>query len=586
MQSSDRRSSTVVVAWRLIWIVGLGILLTWPAMWHGWPDLGHDSVNHARWLEEFSAQLKGGEWYPRWLTAANGGLGSPTFFYYPPLGHYLSTPLLGLWPPGNAAAWHSLGLSSGLVLIASGVIAYFWLARWAGASAALWGAIVYMLAPWHTVIDLYNRGAWSEFCGFLWMPLALLGVDRLIAARRGAVLLIAVSYALLVLTHLPTAMLLSPVLLAYAFFLGPHERRLALAFQTGCGMLLGMGIAAVYLLPAALQQDAASVKILGATGFYDYRKWFLGADIHSLLDYKMRVLVVTVSMLAAGVAAYWLSRSAYNYESNRTRMIFWLGVAAVCLFFMTPLSGFFWSTIRPLAAISFPNRFNTILTLAIAVLWAGAAPATRGIRSRWAVLLACAFGVVWLVWTGWAASRGFLAWRSDPKGVIRLQDDQRLRAEPYEYFTRWALSAQRHGIEAPLANLLGRGLRLESAGQGPAMPGSVSIVSWAPRRAVLKVETRQAAHLVVGQFYYLGWQAQDLTDQRQLPVSPSPTDGFLSVDIPDGTRQILLRLEPQTPERLGLAISAVSCLFACVLGIASVGWRRAHVIRRDKPPVT
>ena len=489
MRTSDKRNSRVV-AWHLILVAGLGMLLTWPAIWHGWPDLGHDSVNHARWLEEFFGQLRAGEWYPRWLTDANGGLGSPTFFYYPPLGHYMGVPLLSLWPSGSLAAWHSLGLSSALVLIASGIIAYFWLIRWAGSRGALWGATVYMLVPWHTAIDMYNAGSWSSFCGFLWMPLAVLGVDRLMEMRRGAVLLTAVSYSFLVLTHIPTAMLLSPVLLAYPLYLGPSGRRIGLAFQTGCAMLLGIGIAALYLLPAVLQEDAASMHILGASGFYDFHKWFLGADIHSIVDYKMRILVVTLLMLAVVAAGYWLSRSDRTVQANRTRMFFWLGVSAGCLFFMMPVSGFLWGRMGPLATLSFPPRFNAILSLALAVLWAGAEPAIRGNRSRWAVRLAGAFGVFWLAGTGWAASRAFLVWRSDPKGVERLQESQRLKGEPFEYFTHWALSAQRHGIEAPLQNLPGRGLRLESASHDTA-PGSVSIISWAPRRAVLKA--RQSA---------------------------------------------------------------------------------------------
>lgn len=568
MQSADPRNSTRV-NWHLTLVAALGILLTWPAIWCGWPDLGHDSMNHARWLAEFAAQVRAGEWYPRWLTEANSGLGSPTFFYYPPLGHYLSMPFLRLWAPGSPAAWHSLGLCCALVLIASGIVVYFWLMRWVGMRGALWGALVYIVVPWHTAIDLYNRGAWAEFCGFLWMPLALLGADRLIESRRGAVLLIAAAYALLVLTHLPTAELLTPVLLGYVLFLGPRERRVRLALQTGCAMVLGLGIAAVYFLPAVLQQDAASVHILGAPGFYDYRKWFLGADIHSIQDFKMRVLVVTASMVVAGAAAFYFAWPANNRGANRRRMVFWLAVSFGCLFFMVPISGFLWHAIGPLAAISFPYRFNTVLSLAVAVFWA-AAMGMPGRRSRWAFVLACTIGTLWLTATGWAASRAFLRWRVDPKGSAMLQESEHLKREPYEYLPRWALSAQHGGIEVPLANLPGRGLRLESASHSP-VPGSASVVGWDPRRAVLNVQTPQPARLLVGQFYYPGWQARKLDDQRVLPVVPSAGDGLLLVDLPAGTYQIALTLETRAPERIGLAVSAVSCLLALILGILSFG---------------
>ena len=575
MHSVNARTATLR---DLILIASVGLVLTWPAIWLGWPDLGHDSVNHARWVQQFADQLRGGEWYPRWLTDSNGRLGSPMFFYYPPLGYYLTAPLMFLWPASASAAWHCLGVSSALVLVLSGIIAYFWMARWAGPRGALWGAIVYMLAPWHTAVDLYNAGTWSALCAFLWMPLALLGVEYLMEKRRGALLLTAVAYSLLVLSHMPSAMLLSPVMVAYAFFLGEPDRRMEIAFQTCYAIALGIGLTAVHLLPAVLLQNAISVEILGAKGgFYDYRKWFLGADIHSILDYKMRLLVVTVSMAAAAGAAYIISRSAYARGVNRTRMILWVSVSAACLFFMTPLSGFLWATVGPLKTLSQPPRFNATLNLAVAVLCAGAAPALYWRRSRVAILLACGFGIAWLVGTEWAASRAFLTWRSDPQGVERLRDGERLKEERYEYQPRWAYSAKRHGVEASLSVLHGRELRLES--NPNEQPGTASVVSWKPRHAVLNIETSQPTHLLVGQFYYPGWQAQDITDQRMLPISPSEPDGFISVEVPAGKHQILLQLEILPPERIGLMISAFSCLLACVSGLVSIFRRRNSAVR-------
>lgn len=568
--------------WNLVLVATVGTLLTAPAMYLGWPDLGHDSVDHARWVEQFSAQLRSGEWYPRWLTASNGGLGGPVFFYYPPMAEYLAAPFLSLWRPGRAGAWHGIGLASEFVLIASGIFAYFWLRRWAGTRGALLGAIAYMLVPWHTAIELYNAGSWSGVCGFMWIPLALLGIDRLIDARRGAFLLIAIAYSLLVLTNLPTAILVSLLLPTYSLFLALRDSRIRRAFQTGCAMLLGLGIAAAYLFPGVLLQDAGFSYILRAAGgFYDYHKWFLGADIHSIRDYKLRVLVVSVSMLAAAAGGYYLSRSVYSRGPNRKRMLFWLGVAAVCLFFMTPLSVFLWSSIRPLATLEGPPRFNTILAVAVAVLWAGAAPALSQSRSRWPVLLACSFGFLWLGGTCWAASRAFLAWRSDPKGVERLEEGERLREERPEFQPRWASTVMHQGVERLIARLPGRALRLESP-LGEPMSGSTSIVSWQPRRAILKLENTQPGRLLVGQFYYPGWQARDLKDQQFLPVSASNPDGFLSVEVPAGTHQIVLQLEAESPERAGLAVSGVSCVLACIIGLVSALRRTDQTTRTER----
>jgi hypothetical protein len=570
MRLANSGNSTATI-WRLALIAGVGILLTLPIISYGWPNLGHDSINHARWLQEFSNQLRAGELYPRWLTDANGGLGSPTFYYYPPLGHYLSVPWLSLWAPGSPAAWRSLGLTGALILIASGVLMYCWLARWATGQGALWGALMYLVLPWHTAIDLYNRGALAEFCGFLWLPLVLLGADYVLERRRGASLLATSGYSLLVLTHLPTAELLSPVLLGYSFFLAPRERRIEATLRTTCTMLLGLGVSAIYLFPAVFQQSAASVHILGGAGFYDFRKWFLGADIHSMLDFKMRVLVVSISMLLAVVAAFYFAWPLHRDGPNRTRIFFWLAVSAACLFCMTPLSEFLWSNLRPLAAVSFPYRFNTILSLAVAALWAAAAPATSTSRSRSAMAVFCVFAVFWTAGTAWAASRAFLQWRPDPKGTEMLADSERLKREPFEYLPHWAVSAQRAGIEAPLTNLPGRGLRLEC--MDPETPANALVISWQPRHAVLSVDTGKPATLLVGQFYYPGWQARERTGQRTFRVTPSRPDGFLSVDVPAGRHMIDLTLEAQTPEQIGLTVSAASFLMTVLFSVISL-WRR------------
>jgi len=95
------------------------------------------------------------------------------------------------------------------------------------------------------------------------------------------------------------------------------------------------------------------------------------------------------------------------------------------------------------------------------------------------------------------------------------------------------------------------------------------------------VDNLKAANLIVGQFYYPGWQARDMTDQRILPVNASTPDGFLSISVPAGKHTIDLTLNAQQPERIGVIVSATSCLLAIVLGVISV--RRRFQSREEEP---
>ena len=122
-----------------------------------------------------------------------------------------------------------------------------WLARETGTrTAPLVGAIVYMAAPYH-LLDLYVRGAFAEFAGYAVLPLLMLAIRRLADRPRAAPVLLAVAYAALLLTHLPTALLISvavipPYVLFRAWRMG--ERRLAAIFllRAAAGGVLGIGL--------------------------------------------------------------------------------------------------------------------------------------------------------------------------------------------------------------------------------------------------------------------------------------------------------------------------------------------------------
>ncbi|MGL6323033.1 hypothetical protein ACSZMP_07810 [Aeromonas rivipollensis] len=87
---------------------------------------GHDLFHHLLSGHYFARQLWQGELYPRWLMAMNGGFGSPTFFFYPPLPYYVSALFAGPAAPAQQAIYPLLG-SATLALLLSGAFAYLWL---------------------------------------------------------------------------------------------------------------------------------------------------------------------------------------------------------------------------------------------------------------------------------------------------------------------------------------------------------------------------------------------------------------------------------------------------------------------------
>src|SRR5262249_19752121 len=68
-------------------ILAAATIVVLPIFLSGFPR-GSDIGFHLRWNTWFAEELRQGNLYPRWLSAANRGYGSPVTLYYPPLQFY------------------------------------------------------------------------------------------------------------------------------------------------------------------------------------------------------------------------------------------------------------------------------------------------------------------------------------------------------------------------------------------------------------------------------------------------------------------------------------------------------------------
>jgi hypothetical protein len=189
------------------------------------------------WADQFTAEVAHGNLYPRWLPLSDGGLGAPVFYYYPPLAFHLTSTfgVLGL------STYASLIAAFGAAFAASGIGCWHWLkgrSNW-----PLFGAAFFMAAPYH-LFDYTVRGALAESVAIALIPAIAIGLTG-VAERRGGTGLTALAYGAMIATHLPLALLVSVFLIApYAIY---HRRELA---QFACAIGLGIGLAAIYLVPA------------------------------------------------------------------------------------------------------------------------------------------------------------------------------------------------------------------------------------------------------------------------------------------------------------------------------------------------
>ena len=557
-------------------ILCAALVAAMPVLLFGFPN-GHDAKLHLTWHSAFAAQLWAGELYPRWLTDVVWGLGGPVFYYYPPAGFYSSgalAPLFGDDPLGR----HALGAASALALALSGATAFLWLRTMASARAAAVAAVIYMIIPYHLAVDLYLRSAYAEFWTFVWMPLVLYFMARVPDAPLRAGAGLALSYAALIATHLPTTILFTPFAVAYACFLFAREDRRWLVVAA-LGLGLGVIASSAYFLPAMLYQG----RIASEMFWSEFSYAFSPSDIllkltdeayaqkHGSIAFFI-LLHISFLYVAYAIRVSWFARARSGPEGARL-FHFWLIASCIVFFLVTPLSAFLWDIAATFKKVQFAWRYHAVLCVAVLPLCALALDAIprldparrREARVGFGILTVGAFVVV-------------VAAASHP---IRFDDAEAESRVKSTSGVVELLPAHAAATLPPLPTfdeaIISRYERPWPRTRFLRGAGRAEVLEWAPRRVALAIDTADGGELAIGQLFYTGWTA--LKDGACcLDVGPEDTHALVRVTLPKGKYRLDLVLKAGPVERVAEVTSLVA--IAVLVAAFVFGGRRQ---RKSKP---
>src|SRR5438477_522601 len=129
--SLQSRPSRIPALVHGLFIVLVAALLCFPCLLAGIP-MGHDSFTHTHYQYHFSRQFWSGDTYPRWLTGANKGYGTPIFLIQYPLPYFATAILRPILPFAHTATREAreLGVFFFLVIAACGLCARAWFRRY------------------------------------------------------------------------------------------------------------------------------------------------------------------------------------------------------------------------------------------------------------------------------------------------------------------------------------------------------------------------------------------------------------------------------------------------------------------------
>jgi 6-pyruvoyl-tetrahydropterin synthase related domain len=541
------------------------VILALPMILHGPMAQGHDTTEHINFARHFSEQFWAGEWYPRWLAGMNHGLGSPTYFVFPPFPSYVFTLLV---PLAKFCHLNAFNMGEFLALLGSGICAYFWLNTMASRRIACAGAILYMLMPYHLAVDYYRRTALPECWALVWMPLVLYFSARAMRRERVYLAGLAVAYACLILSHLISVLIFSLIPLAAAMTLSASDQKMKAAFRVAGGMLLGAGLSSFYLLPALFHARHFPASRLYPWSFFQSNLIAVGTLSHAG-GFVHAISLTVVNMIALGLwCGIWVL--AKGERHSRAKVLFWLAVCVLPLFLMFSLSFPVWKMCPLLfAAVQFPWRFNIVLCIAaLAIVTVFLSEISRWSRwpLAWSLVLAFLLIVPWLLAYGniWKRYQMEAAHPIEAGSPMPHVDDH----------DGWFYAWSPPGIDAAKAI---------EASTGPQIRfltglGTTNLLLWKPRHIEFQTNSSTGGSVMVRQFYYAAWKAALISPYQTLDVRAAMPEGLLEIQVPPGLQQIRLEIPIGRAERIGYWISA----WFAVLCIG-VGWRQRWESRHSPP---
>ena len=498
------------------------------------------------WTEQFLALARGGSPYPRWLPDSWDGLGSPTFYFYPPVYFWLVA-LVDALSLRSLSSELLISLTSAVVLAASGLGMRLWLAEGLDRRRALFGALAYMLAPYH-LYDLYGRGALAEACTYALLPPIAIGIRGIGHGRFGAVFLLAVSYALLIMAHLPSALLASVSLIpAYtlysAWHAGPDRLRVLLA-ALGAGFL-GLALSAIYLLPAlGLAKFIWTEGLFGR--FFTPSTWFFWRPSAWPEGAMTLMMPISAAALLLGIAGVTAGRRT----PHKAEVAFWFWLLAGSLVMVSGAIPILWD-IPFLSRVQFPWRMLVITEFAAVTLVTMGAPRFRSVLGHGAALL--------LVFTYTiAAARVNASMRETLRsGQIALAAIRSEYRDAPEYLPAGSRVPLRE-YDIPNGNLVPLPAMPIVGGEGAAKLD----VSAAERRdggIDLSVRSDRPVLLVARRFYFPHWQVRDGEGRLTETINHGPLH-LLAWKAPAGSSHFNVRPGRAPFERTGAIISSVALL--------------------------
>ena len=523
---------------------------------------GHDFDFHLLSWMEVARAWHTGLLYPHWVQEANYGAGEPRLIFYPPASWLLGG-LLGV-----ITGWHAAPvLFVLLALLGAGGSMYLLAREWAPPDAAAFAACLYIANP-YALFVAYERSALGELLAGAWLPLMVLFALR----KRSSIALLGLSVAALWLTNSPAAVIGSYMLAVLALGMWIAETQPWPALRAAGGMVLGLGLAAFYIVPAAFEQRWVQIEKAIMPGMRVEDSFLFAHTADAFHDQVLRTASwIFIAELGLVSIAAWL---AWRRRTGGKATVALTSLIPIILLLQLPLSDVIWKHAPHLKFLQFPWRWTLALSVVGCVLAALAVGGIRGFpRLGWKVIAGVLIAAT-------AAGGGWL--------FFQLCDDEDAVAPQIAAF------AQGPGIQGtdeytpagadntsvqqnlPLVRVLRRAQDDDTDGAGGDNPqwrsggnGAITATVDAKRQNaehwVVSVSTPEPGFAVLRLMEYPAWRVT--VDGRPAQGRPAREDGLMVVPVTVGIHSVEVRWMATRDVIAGRAVSGIALLLLATVAM-------------------
>ena len=555
--------------WGIIVALLLPLVAALPTLGDG-IAAGADVAVHVHRIHAMTLSLQEGVLYPRWISYLHLGYGYPIFNFYAPgyayftaLFELVGLPITVAYNVVQTLAW-SFG-SLGMYLLAR---------RFLPAPAAVLAAALWVYAP-SRLYEVWWQGSLAQILSATFMPWLMLSIVKTaFEPTIHRILSIALPFAALILTHTPMMYISALYAAPFAFFAplwyskGQLKPTFVRWLTIGAGFILGIGLAAIFLLPTLLELKYVTIS-QGIDETFNYlNDQFLPlAEIFMLprlldstdlyLDFPRTLGLVGGILTVFGIVAL-IKRKQWGL------LLLTICGLGFTLLMLLQVSLPLWLTIPGFANLRFPARLLRIGAVLVGMLGGASILLLPKRYQLWGMgigIILCVAQImplikpydVWLNWDNISAldeieyELSARTW-----GTVSYNEFNPIWGETYLLD---APSSSSRYVENPF--------RLQVFGR------DIAAVNWQGFSQeditdnTLRIITDQPRAVRFRQYYFPGWQAT--VNGEPAPIYPEAEVGLITLDLAAGEHIVTLEYIGTPIQHMATAISLISVIICLAL---------------------